>query len=150
MEDPDVPALLPEIVDEHEAWQRATIRRYGWALQGVLGDDESPPFVYTVGLTEFGHPELILFATSQATAAAVLNELGELVRAGHRLGAGEQVTLPQGRVHLLDLPRSDGWLFGANDLYRRAGEPAIPALLVVPDEELVELGGPDRGCDCCG
>ena len=42
-------------------------------------------------------------------------------------------------MHLLDLPRSDGWLYGANDLYRRAGEPPVPALLVVPDEGLREL-----------
>lgn len=149
MDEPEFPALLPSVRDEHEAWQRATIHRYGWALQAVLADDESPPFVYTVGLTGLGHPELILFATSQPTAAAVLNGLGELVRAGRRLVAGEQVTLPQGRVHLLELPRSDGWLFGANDLYRRAGEPPVPALLVVPDAELVEIDGPDRGCHCC-
>ena len=73
MEEPDPPAVLPSIRDEHEAWQRATIRRYGWALQAVLADDESPPFVYTVGLTGFGHPELILFATTQATAAMPAN-----------------------------------------------------------------------------
>jgi hypothetical protein len=34
----------------------------------VLGDEESPPFVYTVGLAAFRHPEPILFATPpQAT-----------------------------------------------------------------------------------
>ncbi|MDN5857986.1 MAG: DUF4262 domain-containing protein [Pseudonocardia sp.] len=148
MDEFEPPAL--DVHAEHEAWQRTTIRRYGWALQAVLADDESPPFIYTVGLTGLGHPELILFATSQATGAAVLNELGELVRAGGRLRPGDQVTLRQGRVHLLDLPRSDGWLFGANDLYRRAGESPIPALLVVPDAELVEVDGPDRGCCWCG
>jgi hypothetical protein len=149
MEEPEPPAVLPSVRDEHEAWQRATIRRYGWALQAVLADEESPPFVYTVGLTGFGHPELILFATSHNTAAVVLNELGEMVRAGRRFGACEQVTVSPGRVHLLDLPRSDSWLFGANDLYRRPGEPPVPALLVVPDEELTEVGGPDQGCSRC-
>ena len=122
---------------------------YKRQLQAVLADEESPPFVYTVGLTGFGHPELILFATSHNTAAVVLNELGEMVRAGRRFGACEQVTVSPGRVHLLDLPRSDSWLFGANDLYRRPGEPPVPALLVVPDEELTEVDGPDRGCSRC-
>jgi hypothetical protein len=150
MEEPDPPAVLPSVRDEHESWLRTTIRRYGWALQAVLADEESPPFVYTVGLTEFGHPELILFATPQATAAAVLNELGEMVRAGRRFAAADQVTVSPGRIHVLDLPRSDSWLFGANDLYRRPGEPPVPALLVVPDEELAVVGAPDRGCSCCG
>ena len=81
----DTPESLPHQIDQYEAWQRETIRRHGWALQAVLGDEESPPFVYTVGLAGFRHPELILFATTQATAAAVLNELGELVRAGRWL-----------------------------------------------------------------
>lgn len=140
---------LTHLVDQHDAWQRDTIRRYGWALQAVLADEESPPFVYTVGLTGFGHPELILFATSQATAAAVLNGLGELARAGRVLAAGEQVALPEGRVALLAFPGSDGWLFGANDLYRRPGDPPVPALLVMPDEELAEVPGEERGCECC-
>lgn len=145
----DTPEQFTHLADQQEAWQRETIRRYGWAVIAVLGDDDGPPFAYTVGLTGFGHAEFILFATSQATAAAVLNDLGEWVRAGHSFTAGEQVTLEPGRVHLLDFPRSDDWLFAANDLYRPAGPP-LPALLVVPDEDLVEIEGDERGCDHCG
>ena len=145
MENPDRTHLF----DQHDAWQRETIRRYGWALQAVLGDEESPPFVYTVGLTGFGHPELILFATRQATAAEVLNELGLFVRSGRRLDPGSQVRLPLGGVHLLSFPNSENWLFAANDLYRFPGEPPVPALLVVPDGELVEVAGPEVRCECC-
>lgn len=133
-------------IDQHEAWQRDTIRRFGWALQAVTGDDESPPFVYTVGLSGFEHPELILFATTQATAATVLNDLGELVRAGRVLGAGDQVRLRSGDVHLLTFPESEDWLYAANSLY---GAP-VPALLVVPADELEVTPGDDRPCACCG
>lgn len=136
-------------IDQYDAWQRETIRRHGWALQAVLGDEESPPFVYTVGLTGFGHAELILFATTQPTAATVLNELGELVRAGHRLVAGEKVALRSGDVHLLGFPRSDSWLYAADDLYRRPGAPPLPALLVIPDDELTPTAGEDLPCACC-
>jgi hypothetical protein len=125
--------------DQHDAWQRETIRTHGWALQAVPGDEDGPPFVYTVGLSGFGHPELILFATAPAIAAAVLNDLGELVRLGHGLAPGERVRLRSGDVHLLTFPETADWLFAANDLYRLPGEPPVPALLVVPADELVPV-----------
>jgi hypothetical protein len=125
-------------IDQYDAWRRDTIRRHGWALQAVLGDEDGPPFVYTVGLTGFGHPELIVFATAQAVAGRLLNQLGELVRAGRALHAGERVSTPTGDVHLLTFPESDHWLFAADDLYRAPGAPPVPALLVVPVDELVE------------
>lgn len=145
----DTPERFIHQVDQHDAWQRETIRRHGWALQGVLGDEDGPPFVYTVGLSGFGHPELILFATSQATAATVLNDLGELVRAGHRLTAGEFIRLHSGDVYLLEFPESAAWLLAANDLYRTPDGPPVPALLVVPVDELVPSPGDDQPCVSC-
>ncbi len=125
--------------DQYEAWQRDTIRRHGWALQPVPGDEDGPPYVYTVGLSGFGHPELILFATAPGIAASVLNDLGELVRLGRGLAAGERIPLRCGDVHLITFPESADWLFAANDLYRAPGGPPVPALLVVPADELVPV-----------
>ena len=145
----DTPERFTHQTDQYEAWQRETIRSHGWALQAVLGDEESPPFVYTVGLAGFRHAELILFATTQATAAAVLNELGELVRAGRRLEPASACRCRAGAVHLLAFPESEHWLFAANDLYRSAGGPPVPALLVVADGELDEVPGEDMPCPFC-
>lgn len=142
----DTPEHLTHMFDQYDAWQRETIRSYGWALQAVLADEESPPFVYTVGLSGWAHPELILFATSQATAAAVLNQLGELVRAGRRLAAGDAVRLSCGEVQLLELPKSDGWLLAANKLYRSEDGPPVPALLVMPGDDLAQAAGEDQRC----
>jgi Domain of unknown function (DUF4262) len=125
--------------DQYEAWQRDTIRRHGWALQPVPGDEDGPPYVYTVGLSGFGHPELILFATAASIAATVLNDLGELVRLGRGLAAGDRIRLRSGDVHLLTFPESADWLFAANDLYRRPDGPPVPALLVVPADELMPI-----------
>lgn len=125
--------------DQYGAWQRDTIRRHGWALQPMPGDEDGPSYVYTIGLSGFGHPELILFATPPAVAARVLNDLGELVRLGRGLAAGERVRLRSGDVHLLAFPESADWLFVANDLYRAPGEPPVPALLVVPADELAPV-----------
>jgi hypothetical protein len=133
----------------HGTWQRDTIRRHGWALQAVLGDEDGPPFAYTVGLTGFGHAELILFATAQATAAAVLNDLGELVRGGRVLAAGDRVSVRNGDVHLLHFPGAENWLYAADDLYRTAGGDPVRALLVLPVDDLVPEPGADRPCRCC-
>jgi hypothetical protein len=145
----DTPERFIHQVDEYDAWQRETIRRHGWALQAVLGDEKDPPFVYTVGLSGFGHPELILFATSQATAATVLDDLGELVRAGHTLAHGELLRLRSGDVRLLDFPESEHWLLYADDLYRLPGGPPVPTLLVIPEDGLVPTPGEDLPCAFC-
>jgi Domain of unknown function (DUF4262) len=146
----DTSGRLIHQFDQYDTWLRETIRRCGWALQAVLGDEEGPPFVYTVGLSGFGHAELVLFGTSQATAAAVLNDLGDLVRAGRVLAAGQTIGLRNGLVHLLPFPESADWLFAANQLYRSADGPPVPALLVIPEDELVPEPGADRPCACCG
>jgi hypothetical protein len=148
----DTPERSPAFVgwaDQYDAWQRDTIRRHGWALQAVLGEEDSPPFVYTVGLTGFGHPELIVFASAQVAAARLLNELGELVRRGHRLLAGERVGVATAEVHLLAFPEAEHWLFAADDLYRAPGGPPVPALLVVPVDELAAAPGEQLECGCC-
>jgi hypothetical protein len=143
----DTPERITHKIDQYDAWQRDTIRRHGWALQAVLGDEEGPPFVYTVGLSGFAHPELVLFATSPGTAAAVLNDLGELVRAGQVLAAGDTISLRNGRVHLLTFPESAEWLFAANELYRSG--PPVPALLVIPQDELTPEPDIDLCCSFC-
>ncbi len=125
--------------DQYDAWQRDTIRRHGWALQPMPGDEDGPPYVYTVGLSGFGHPELILFATAPPVAATVLNDLGELIRLGRGVAPGERVRLRSGDVHLITFPESADWLFAANDLYRAPGCPPVPALLVVPADELAPV-----------
>jgi hypothetical protein len=134
--------VAQQAADQHTAWQRETIRQHGWALEAVLADDEDdmPPYVYTVGLAGFDHPELILFATDQAVAARMLNDLGDLVRAGRRLAPLERVRVPAGEVHLLSFPEAEHWLFAADDLYRLPGGAPVRALLVVPAEELVPGG----------
>ena len=149
----DTPERSPGFVgwaDQYDAWQRDTIRTHGWALQAVLGDEDGPPYVYTVGLTGFGHAELIVFATAQAAAARLLNELGERVRRGHRLLAGERVGVPTADVHLLAFPEAEHWLFAAEARYRVPGGPPVAALLVVPVDELAAAPGEeDQPCGCC-
>ena len=132
---------------------RRRIDEYGWAVQAI-GDQCSVPgccasrrgpeeadFGYTVGLTRFhGHPELIVTGVPQIDTPRPLNALGERVRSGQRLTAGELVSdvlACSCRVALVEVdPReSMRHLVYANLLYRNAGAPPVPALQVVwPDD----------------
>jgi hypothetical protein len=58
------------------------IHRYGWKLQGVLGDEEHFPFIYTIGNYQLGLPELLVIGTAQA--AHPLNLACERMRKNNR------------------------------------------------------------------
>jgi hypothetical protein len=59
-----------------EAEFDAMIAKYGWAVQGVFGSDNSPPFSYTVGLSAKGYPEIIMFGLPMEIAHRFLNDMG--------------------------------------------------------------------------
>lgn len=86
----DDPIRFQQWDDQEQAWLRETIRKHGWAVQAVGPDPRrlSPPFAYTVGLTRFGHPELVVFGLPDKQAAAVLNALGTRARSGLRIADG--------------------------------------------------------------
>lgn len=65
----------------------AMIREHGQFVMAVMGDDESPGFAYTIGRTERGQPELLVFATNfddLMELGGLLNYLGPRdVQDGH-------------------------------------------------------------------
>jgi hypothetical protein len=73
------------------------IVKYGWAVQCVSGDGLHPPLAYTVGLTEFGRPELVVTGMSVRRAEDLLNEVAEhLLHADVALTPGERIPLVGG------------------------------------------------------
>lgn len=68
----------------------AMIREHGQFVMAVMGDDESPGFAYTIGRTERGQPELLVFAPGferLMELGGLLNYLGPRdVRDGHLVG----------------------------------------------------------------
>lgn len=52
------------------------INDFGFSVMGVFGGQGSPPFAYTVGLTEtYNHPELLVVGMGQKTAAILFNAI---------------------------------------------------------------------------
>jgi hypothetical protein len=63
----------------------------GWQVRTEDGDDDhkEPDRAFTVGLSRFGHPELVIFGLRPSHAARVLDEVGEQVRSGAVLRGGD-------------------------------------------------------------
>jgi hypothetical protein len=130
-------AQMIHFLDQERAHVADTVRRFGWSIQFVACDcTDSAPFAYTVGLFGMGHPELLIFGTSQCTSANVLNDLGERVRAGAQLGHGDLLTFdgwPR-RVELRQVPNPGEILFTANEFYLRPDSASVPALQAIWDD----------------
>ena len=58
---------------DYHNYMQSLITMYGWAVQGVERDGIHPPWAYTVGLTRFRQPELVVTGMSLTKATAVLN-----------------------------------------------------------------------------
>ncbi|NUS45172.1 MAG: DUF4262 domain-containing protein [Mycobacteriaceae bacterium] len=136
---PDTPATPTAWRDQVATATRERIRTFGWSINYILGDADEPPFAYTVGLTAFGHPELIVFATSSGAARALLNALGNRVRRGETLAADRPLTvepLEPHRLRLVPVPpaHSELYLVEANSFYRSTHRDPVPAVQVVIDD----------------
>lgn len=110
---------------------RDIILRRGWAVVAVEdGGDSEPAFGYTVGLSRWDHPELIMFGAHAPCCATALDRIAELVCDGRRFdeGADLSAVFPEGRGELLRFPDSSTHLFVANEFYRPAGGAPVPAL----------------------
>jgi hypothetical protein len=72
---------------------RGVVDRFGWAvLHGGGGSPADPRYSHTVGLTAFGHPELIVLGLPFEAGESYLNLAGGAVRAGTRFRPGEATT----------------------------------------------------------
>ncbi len=66
-------ALIPDV--------QSNIDSFGWHAQGVFGDDGTPNFLHTVGLTAHGRPELMIAGLPFDTMHAIVNDLVERILA---------------------------------------------------------------------
>jgi hypothetical protein len=68
----------------------ADIQKFGWTVILVEASEYMPSFAYTVGLWEnHQHPEIISFGLKTETLHTILNEAGEIVKAGKKLRVGK-------------------------------------------------------------
>ena len=81
-------------VDEADLRVRSDVERYGWHVAKIAGDDQAPPWAFTIGLEQsFSHPEVLVCGMSLELLHGLLNRIGEEVKRGAQLG---QVERPSG------------------------------------------------------
>jgi len=118
------------------------IASHGWAVVAVEPSRHDDGWAYTVGLSEgFGHPEIIVRGASPPMALDLVDQIAELVSAGHQFTPGDTIDLDGpviARVGLIDVDlshvpggRFDAWF----SYYARIGHaPPFSALQVLlPD-----------------
>ncbi|MFY9915703.1 MAG: DUF4262 domain-containing protein [Nocardioidaceae bacterium] len=140
-------ARTTALLDQEDSLVSTHIREHGWhitavnliacACCGEEPDDLSVGFAYTVGLFGLGHPELLIFSVPAETAAGVLNELGERVRAGANFLPGELLefeTWPH-RIVSEEVPNPGDIVFCANRHYQRPSEVSVPVLQLTYDDK---------------
>lgn len=122
-------------LDQQDRMTTETVRRHGWMVQYVMGEEQSPPFAYTVGLFGLGHPELVVFGLDYESAMGLLNLLGEKVRENHDISAGQILSFDgtDTRVRADVLPNAGDVVFAANRFYQRPDEASVPALQLTWD-----------------
>ncbi|MFC0625109.1 DUF4262 domain-containing protein [Kribbella deserti] len=119
-------------------WRRICdgILSVGWSLVTVSGNGiREPSFAYTMGLSECGHPEFIVFGLGDFESHAAIAPLAQAALGGACFDEGDNLTdlYPPGvsPPRLLRFPDSTTHLLWANDMYRGADDLPIPALQVV-------------------
>lgn len=102
-------------------------------------------FGYTVGLTELGHPELLVRGLGARETAALLGRWGDLVVGGEQLDAGHLLCEGPGGTtwELIPVHRPPRTLHWAGLYYGTAGAEEVSALELIPAR---------RPCPCgtCG
>lgn len=135
-------------LDQEDARITSVIRRHGWAIEYIGGgccsapgcdggDDEGPPFAYTVGLFGLGHPELLVFGLEADTAMHLLNALGDRIREDEEtLLPGQLLTFEEWEHRVIpeEVPNPGEIVFSANRFYQRPSEFSVPVLQLSYDD----------------
>jgi hypothetical protein len=105
---------------------RETIRKHGWMVQYV--DSDRTPFAYTIGLHDWGLPELLITAVSPQRATRLLNAVARDAVTGRTLIPGQQIKLSAGPlIEIVEMSHPDAHLNVAVAI----GGPEIRALQLV-------------------
>lgn len=122
--------------EEYDQKLMDIVHEYGWAVQYVMADKDHPSFSYTVGMSTFNAPELLIFGIPADTARNILNDMGAAVRDGKRFKSGDRTTefLANGmELAFIQVDDSTQDLTMANRMFIAAAP--VPALQVVwPDK----------------
>lgn len=121
--------------EEYSRRLERNILTYGWTMQYVEGDGgRNPAFGFTLGLSLYQHPEIIVFESDPCYAYLSLKPLAWAVMQGAEFDEGDDLSAyfpPPHTAELLRFPYSAHHLYTANTMFRQPGQPPLPALQLV-------------------
>ena len=82
--------------DDYLDYVNGLIAEHGWAVQGVQRDRLRPPWAYSVGLTIYGEPELIVTGLPLRRACGLIDDVAAHVLHASAPRPGEQISLRDG------------------------------------------------------
>lgn len=140
-------ARIQAWLDQEDARMASVIRRHGWAIEYIGfgccsvpgcdgGDDQGPPFAYTVGMFGMGHPELLAFGLDPDATSWLFNTLGARIRGDEALVPGRIINIDgwDHRVMVEEVPNPGEIVFSANRFYERPAEYSVPVLQLSHDD----------------
>ena len=72
-------------MDEAALRTRSDVETYGWHVAKIAGDDQAPPWAFSIGLEHnFDHPEVLVFGMELPLLHNLINHIGEQVKRGQR------------------------------------------------------------------
>ena len=89
---PGSDAAQDQVAEQVRRDLQRVIDRFGWAVLHGGGTPGEPRYSSTVGLTTFGHPEVIVLGLPFEAGEKYLNLVGEAVRGGGRFRPGVATT----------------------------------------------------------
>lgn len=121
------------------AQARAMIDEYGFYVQAVFADEDSPPYSYTVGLSfgkDIRHPEIVVLGMQPEMAHVILVSVAQRIMAGEKF---ERTTFDS---EVLNVPAAfrpvmrDGVVEHLTQALNHAGDVEVEAVqLIWPDRD---------------
>jgi Domain of unknown function (DUF4262) len=114
--------------DDYLDYVSGLIAEHGWAVQGVQRDRIHPPWAYTVGLTAYGEPELVVTGLPLPRASGLIHDVAAHVLHATAPRPGEQIALRDGPlIEIVKVSVPSAHLVTAVEIYG----PRLRALQVV-------------------
>lgn len=94
------------------------VASHGWAVQAVERERLRPPYAYSVGLTEYGKPELVVTGMGVHRATHLINDVAAHVLHGRAPEPGERIPFIGGPVvEFVEVSVPSAHLIVASELY---------------------------------
>jgi Domain of unknown function (DUF4262) len=78
---------------DYMSWITAKIGEHGWAVSGIYGDDQAPPWAYSVGMwLTCQTSELVMCGVPMRNAAGIINVIGSRLADGDQIGPDDVLT----------------------------------------------------------